>query len=334
MRGTDSGDARNLYLLDVVKNRLGLRPLVVAYNSQFNSRVGIKNFDLIRETFDVDLMYYASNPIIYKRLIRESLTRLNSVHWPLKAGQNSFPVQVAVEQRIPLVIWPFHQPTEQVGMHSYTEEAEMTSYGFHNYDLIRLKHRQYLSSDSLVHETDLEDILYPSNKDLVKSKVRGIYLNNYLPWDTRRYSEQMIEKYGCFAAENKRTFDTYDRIDDMSYMTIHDVLKYANLGYSRVTDNLCREIRFKRISREDAVVIRDWYQQQYPEGEIRVFLEWLGMNERGFDWFLERSPFKRKIQAAVQLNERQRAFIESFVTNDEPVHSEESFIMYGKGLYV
>ncbi len=102
----------------------------------------------------------------------------------------------------------------------------------------------------MIHPSEVEDIHYPTNSDLKKNNIVGIYLSNYLPWDSRRYSEEMIAKFGASAAKNKRTFDTYDRIDDKTYMTIHDILKQAKLGYSRVTDNLCREIRFKEYQKK------------------------------------------------------------------------------------
>lgn len=71
--------------------------------------------------------------------------------------------------------------------------------------------------------------------------------------------------------------NTYDQIDDRTYMTVHDVLKYCQHGYSRVTDSLSREIRFKRISKKDAYNINKIYQKEYPEAEISFFLGWLGM---------------------------------------------------------
>ena len=69
-------------VLDVVKNELGLNPLVVAYNSQFNSEAGIENLDRLRDTFDVDLLHYTSNPLIYRKLVRESLARMRSMRKP------------------------------------------------------------------------------------------------------------------------------------------------------------------------------------------------------------------------------------------------------------
>jgi N-acetyl sugar amidotransferase len=327
------GTAEYYYVLDVVKGRLNLNPLVVYYNSQFNSIVGIKNIDTIRHVFDVDFVHYTSNPHIYKKLIRESLVKLNSMRWPFIAGDTQFPVQIAVEKKIPLIIWPYHQPTEQVGMHSYLEENQMTRYSRHEFDLMGVEPHEMVDVGTLSNAKDIEDLNYPSFGDIIKNNIIGIYLSNYMPWDSRKYAEEMIHKYGAFSAVNHRTFDTYDRVDDMTYMTIHDLLKYGKLGYSRVTDNLSREIRFGRISRIDAKIIEKYYQGFYPEKDVRVFLDWLGMSSAGLGWYLKRLPYQFiKNEPQFELNGRQKEFISSFITNCDKVHNTNRFITFGKGL--
>jgi N-acetyl sugar amidotransferase len=331
------GTPEYFYLLDIIINKLNLNPLVVSYNSQFNSNVGIKNLDLIRETFDVDIIHYTSNPIIYKKLIRESLSSLNSIRWPFLAGETQFPVKIAIEKKIQLIIWPYYQPNEQVGLHSYLEEAEMSRRSRHEFDLLKTEPLDFINVGSTINLSDIEDIEYPINKDLTDQKIVGIYLSNYIPWDSRKFSEEMISKFKACSALNTRTFDTYDRIDDMTYMTIHDILKYAKLGYSRVTDNLTREIRFGRINIKDASIIEKFYQSQIPIDEIEIFLKWLGgINIEGFKWYLKSLPYKINFNAesSISLNLNQTNFINSFIYNSDKVHHNRYFITFGKGLNI
>lgn len=326
------GTPEYFYVLDIVKNRLGLNPLVVSYNSQFNSNVGIQNLDRIRDVFDVDILNYASNAAIYKKLIRESLTRFSNMRWPYIAGESVFPVQVAVERSISLIVWPYHQATEQVGMHSYTETPEMTRRNRVEFDLLGFEPEELTSSETLVTRRDVWDLRYPPDKDLAKSRVMGIYLSNFVPWDSRRFSEEMITRFDALGAINPRTFDTYDRIDDMTYMSIHDVLKYYLHGYSRVTDNLCREIRFGRISREDALAVEALYQDEYPKDAIQIFLDWLGMDHDAFVWFAERLPFFDAIPARCEVTPRAATFTSGFMANGPAVMSNGGFTVFGKGL--
>ncbi len=45
-----------------VKNKLKLNPLLISYNHQFNSSIGIENLDLIKEKFDLDIYMHTKNP--------------------------------------------------------------------------------------------------------------------------------------------------------------------------------------------------------------------------------------------------------------------------------
>ena len=327
------GTPEHFILLDVVVNRLGLRPLVVAYNTQFNSQVGIRNVDLMREVFDVDVEFYASNPITYRKLVRESLVRASSIRWPLLAGVTQFPVRTAVDKRVPLVIWPYHQPTEQVGTHSYLDENAMSRRDRHEYDLMGIEPDELVTTDTLLTRRDVEDLRYPSDAELAREDVVGLYLANYLPWDSRRYSEEAIERFGAVSAINPRTFDPYDRIDDMTYMTAHDLLKQAKLGYSRVTDNLVREIRFGRIERDVALEVAAHYQQEFPSEQLRVFLQWLGMSEDALRWLLRRLPHGEPGgMDRPALSETAQRFVDGYVVNGGAVHEPAEFTIFGKGL--
>lgn len=321
-------------VLDIIVNRLGLRPLVVTYNTQFNSSVGIRNVDLMREVFDVDVLIYASNPITYRKLVRESLVRTGSIRWPLIAGSTEFPVRTAVEKGIPAVIWPYHQPTEQVGMHSYLEQNMMSRRDRHEFDLLGIEPHELVTTDTLLQLRDVEDLRYPSDAQLSRTGVVGHYLANYVPWDSRRYSEEAIERFGASSARNPRTFDPYDRIDDMTYMTVHDLLKQAKLGYSRVTDDLVREIRFGRVDREVAIEIAQHHGSQFPHDELRPFLTWLGTSEDALRWTLRRLPFGEptRTDAPEPLSDAAQRFVDGFIVTAGVVHDQETFTLFGKGL--
>ena len=327
------GTAEHLYLVDFIKNRLGLRTLTVNYNSQFNSIAGIRNLALIRDAFDVDFIQYTTNPIRYRRLIRESLARIDSMRWPYIAGEKAFPVQVAVEKNVPLIIWPYHQPTEQVGVHSYTEENKMTRHSRHQFDLMGLEEHDLVSIGSLLHGRDIEDIRYPGDSAL--RGVTGIYAANYLPWDTRRMSEEAVQNFGATCCENTRTFDTYERVDDLTYMSIHDIIKEAKVGYSRVRDSLCREIRFGRISRYEAIAVEQYYSTVIPTRQVNLFLDWLGMDAESFKWFIKRLPYyrlKSEPEKGHSLSRVGSEFVSSFKQNTVSIAEQADYTTFGKGL--
>ena len=111
-----SGAGDSYFIVHTVVNRLKLKPLLVTYNRYYNTPLGIRNLSNLRRRFNVDILIQNVNPRSVKSIIRTTLRRFGSFHWPAIAGQTVFPVQTAVSHRIPLIIWGAHQGLEQVGM--------------------------------------------------------------------------------------------------------------------------------------------------------------------------------------------------------------------------
>lgn len=334
------GTAEYFYVVDLVKNRMGLNPLLVAFNSHFNSTAGIENLDLIRDTFDCDIFLKTTSPATYKKLIRETLSRFGSVHWPFLAGHTVWPVRVAVQHQIPLIIWPTHQPTEQVGMFSYVDENQMTRRSRHEHDLLGFEPDELVSTESLLGEHDVLSLRYPSDHQLASKGLRGIYLANYLPWDTRQYSEQMIEKFGAKAASCPATFDTYDHVDNLVYTSVHDIIKRRKLGYGRVRDHLCREIRFGRLSRETALEIEAHFSDANSAQLNQQFFDWLGISDQAFQWLMNHHfpASQEKISVtttyAYPSSQETKNFIQSYIDNSAPLETLRNYILIGKGMSV
>jgi hypothetical protein len=104
-----TGANDSYFIVHLVKERLGLNPLLVCYNKYFNTPLGIKNLANLRSRFDVDILQQNINPFVVKKITRSTLRRFGSVYWPILAGGTVFPVQTAVRYNIPLIIWGAHQ---------------------------------------------------------------------------------------------------------------------------------------------------------------------------------------------------------------------------------
>ena len=121
-----TGGNDSYFIIYIVKEVLGLNPLLVTYNKYFNTPLGIRNLANLRIQFNCDILYQNVNPVSVKKITRSTLRRFGSIYWPILAGQTVFPVQTAVRYKVPLVIWGAHQGMEQVGMFSHLHEVEMT----------------------------------------------------------------------------------------------------------------------------------------------------------------------------------------------------------------
>jgi len=281
-----TGANDSYFIVHIVKNKLGLNPLLVSYNKYFNTPLGIKNLANLRIQFNCDILYQNVNPISVKKITRKTFRKYGNIYWPILAGHTVFPVQTAVNFKIPLIIWGAHQGLEQVGMFSHTHEVEMTRRYRKDHDLFGNEATNIISVEDELKEKDTWQYNYPSDMNLKANNVRGIYLGNYIRWDPKAQHEKMIEKYGYLTSKFSRTFDCYDYVDCYNYMNLHDVLKLYKHGYSKVTDHASREIRHGRISREEGLILVKKHEHLEPE-YLNFFQDWLGIERKGLVFLMD-----------------------------------------------
>lgn len=273
------------WILHIVKERLGLNPLIVTYNKYFNTPLGIRNLANLRIKFDCDIIVQNVNPISVRNITRTTLRMFGSMYWPCLAGQTVFPVQTAVRYKVPLIIWGAHQGLEQVGMFSHEHEVEMSRRYRKDHDLMGHEADDLLTIFDTLKEEDVWQYRYPDDADLNAVGVRGIYLGNYVRWDPKAQHDQMVATHGYKGARFARTFDTYDYVDCFNYMDVHDQFKLAKHGYSKVTDHACREIRHGRLTRDEGLALVAAYEDQ-PLQHLDKFLDWLGLDKTGLDFII------------------------------------------------
>ncbi len=282
-----TGGQDSHYIVHLVKERLGLNPLLVTYNKYFNTPLGISNLANLRIRFNCDILYQNVNPLSVKNITRSTLRRFGSVYWPILAGQTVFPVQTAVRYQVPLIIWGAHQGLEQVGMFSHEHEVEMTRRYRKDHDLMGHEADDLLSIFDTLKEEDIWQYRYPDDHELHTVGVRGIYLGNYVRWDPKAQHEQMMRTHGYKTSTFGRTFDCYDHVDCFNYMDVHDLLKLYKHGYSKVTDHAAREIRFGRLTRKDGLALVRKYEQQALH-YMDQFRDWLGVSQHSLQFLLDR----------------------------------------------
>jgi N-acetyl sugar amidotransferase len=281
-----SGARDSYFIVHTVKNVYGMNPLLVTYNKQYNTDIGIRNLANLRIQFNCDIMTLTVDPEKVKKITRATLRKRGSLYWHCIAGQTVFPVQIAVKFKIPLVIWGAHQGIDQVGMFSHLDEVEMTRKYRKEHDLMGLEAEDLIDDFDDISLDDVRAFVYPDDKELERVGVRGIYLNNYVRWDSKAQHEQMIKLYGYETARQTRTFDTYNDVDCFNYSDVHDYIKYLKHGYGKVTDHVCREIRLKRLTREEAIDVVKRYENIRPR-HLNLFLDWIGMLESGFNFIID-----------------------------------------------
>ena len=281
-----SGARDSYFIVHIVTRVYGMNPLLVTYNKQYNTAIGVRNLANLRIRFNCDIMTLSVNPETVKKITRSSLRRFGSLYWHCLAGQTVYPVQIAAKLKIPLIVWGAHQGIDQVGMFSHLDEVEMTRKYRKEHDLMGYEAEDIIDEFDNITESDVLPYCYPDSRELEQAGVRGIYLNNYIRWDSRAQHEKMIQDYGYETAPQTRTFDTYRDVDCWNYSDTHDYIKWLKHGYGCVVDHCCREIRLRRMTRTEAVNIVADNNYKFPKN-LDLFLNWLEITENAFHYIVD-----------------------------------------------
>jgi N-acetyl sugar amidotransferase len=287
-----SGARDSYFIVHTIKNIYGMNPLLVTYNKQYNTDVGVRNLANLRILFDCDIISLTVNPETVKKITRASIRKLGSIYWHCLAGQTVFPVQSSVRFKIPLIIWGAHQGVDQVGMFSHLDEVEMTRKYRKEHDLMGFEAEDLISEFDNINEQDIIQFKYPDDKEIERIGVRGIYLNNYIRWDSKSQHEKMIRLYDYETNEQTRTFDTYNDVDCFNYSDVHDYIKFIKHGYGKVTDHASREIRLRRMTREQGIeMVREYTSKRIKN--LSLFLKWIGISENSFYYLIDQHRNKQ-----------------------------------------
>lgn len=279
-----SGGKDSFFQTYYVKEVLGLNPLLVTYNGNNYLDVGLRNLRRLRKVFAVDHLFYSPSVETLKKLNRLCFKKMGDMNWHAHCGIFTYPVQIAVKFKIPLIIWGEHGYLDLGGMYSLYDMVEMTA-------KFRLEHAQrgYDWFDMIEDKEGLKpgELLwarYPSDDQLEEVGVRGIYLGNFIYWNANEQTRFIVERYSFEVSPEpfERTYRRMSNLDDMHENGVHDYLKFIKFGYGRATDHACKDIRIGKLSRAEGIELVRKHDHVKSKDLLR-WLEYVGMTENEFD---------------------------------------------------
>ena len=275
-----SGGKDSTYQTWLVKEKLGLNPLLVSYNHTFNTPLGLRNLSNLIERLDCNLVRYTTAPGSAKRIAKYMLGKVGDLTWHYHAGIMTFPIKAAVMFKVPLIVWGEEGFSELVGMHNQDDYVEFTKKKRQEHSMRGFEPEDLLEeADCSLTSYDLAPFFYPSDEEIEEVGVRGIYLSNYISWNARTQTEFILEHLGFETAqERERTFNIYDKLDDVHANGFHDYLKYLKFGYGRATDDASTEIRHGRMTREQGIELVAKHDSVRPS-DMDIFLRAVDMTE-------------------------------------------------------
>lgn len=292
-----SGGKDSTYQTYVIKKVYGLNPLLVTFAPTYPTELGRRNLQNCYTAFGVDHILFNKNPKVYKTMGLEAFRRVGDHEWPNHLGIFTVPIHVAVNYRIPLLIWGENSQLEYGGPATARQKPHLDRRWLEEFGgLLGLRTDDLLGVNGIT-KADLLPYTYPSDARLKEVGVTGLFLGYFFKWDQRSQVEEM-KKYGFSVKEDgpiEGTYTNYENLDD-GLVSIHDYFKYIKFGFGRATDHACLDIRNHRLPRPKAVELVKQYDGKLSYPVVEKFCAHFGITQKEFfevvDRFTNKAIFR------------------------------------------
>ncbi len=242
---------------------MGMNPLCVTATTCDLSELGRKNIENIKH-LGVDYIEFSPNKKVRAKLNAIGLRQVGDISWPEHVGIFTIPVRAAVQFNVPLIVWGENSQNEYGGPAAAAEAEILDRRWLEEFGgLLGLRVSDIVGMEG-IEKKHLIPYTYPTDEELARVGVTGLFLGYYIPWDG--LSNALIAQANGFVSYDKSvegSMVTYENLDN--YQTgIHDYFKFLKFGFGRATDLACLHIRRGRISRSQGLDIVRRLDGKFP----------------------------------------------------------------------
>ncbi len=248
---------------------LGFNPLCVTATTDQLSDIGRRNIENLKR-LGVDYIEYTLNPCVRSRINRLALRQVGDISWPEHVSIFTIPVRIAVQFNVPLIIWGENSQNEYGGPAAQAKDSVLTRRWLEEFGgMLGLRVSDLVGQEGIT-QRDIIGYTYPSDEELKRVGVTGLFLGHYIPWDgftNALYAQAHGMETHPFAIEGSSV--NYENLDNIQ-VGIHDYFKYLKFGFGRATDLVCMHIRRKRLTREQGLTIVRKLDGKFPWAYLGV----------------------------------------------------------------
>ena len=250
----------------------GMRPLCLTATTDKLSDIGRRNIENLKG-LGVDYVEVTPNPVVRRKINRLALRQVGDISWPEHVAIFTIPVRMAVQMRIPLLVWGENSQNEYGGPAAAAEGSTLTRRWLEEFGgLLGLRVSDLVGQEGLRAE-DLVQFTYPTDAQLADVGVTGLFLGHYIPWDG--WGNAIVSQAHGFETWPhfvEGSLANYENLDNV-HTGIHDYFKFLKFGFGRATDLACMHVRRGRLSRSDAVQLVSLHDGKFPWTYLGVPIE-------------------------------------------------------------
>ena len=270
-----SGGKDSSVVAHKLKYKYNMNPLTVTWAPNIYTEIGLKNFQGLIHS-GLSNILGTPNGIIHRKLTRESLIEIGDPFQPFIYGQVSFPVKVALQYDVSLIM------DGENGEQEYGGSQKSSTESFSKKDEIKFWFSNFEASKWLrVLMKDIDIYMPPSFDEIKKKKLFGIAVIIIIG----------IHKITIITSKNTNfkpnpdgrsegTYSKYASLDD-AIDGFHYYFMYLKFGIGRATSDAGHEIRDKQ--QDEGVKLVRKYDGEFPKKHFKTFLKYCDLSENEFN---------------------------------------------------
>lgn len=238
-----SGGKDSFFQAFAMKYEFKMHPLLVCVTDPFtHTPEGQHNYEQIAKSFQCDTITARLDPTRIARSSLQTLINFGSTNWEIDKAIYAWPLQIAINQGIKLVVYGENVSWEYGGPNAedtYSANEQIKNNVVSDY------------GTTVVPNSNKNFLRYPTKEEFEQSSVQAIYLSWFYPWNDLTN----VSHAECFGFQRLRSMkragyiDEYAQIDSIGYL-FNYYLKFMKYGIGRVVDIGSRWIRYGYMDKE------------------------------------------------------------------------------------
>lgn len=272
-----SGGKDSFYQAHVLTKIYKMKPLAVTFSHNWFSETGFYNLQRCLQVFNLDHLQFTPSRGLVNKLTKKSLIEIGDSCWHCHSGIGSFPLQVAVNFKIPLLIWG-ESISESSGRGTYKNPTIKFDRDYFN--KVSAKKTADEMIDDEITAKDIHPFQLPSYDEIDKTGVWGLHLGDYVFWDDEKQTEFISETYGWKETEIENAYKGYKSAECIM-AGLHDFTCYLKRGFGRATMQAAADVRNGLLSRQEGFELIKKHDQEKPEA-LKYFLQITSLSNEEF----------------------------------------------------
>jgi len=284
-----SGGKDSSFTAHILKNKYKMNPLAVTWAPNMWTEQGFENFNNLSRVGGIDSILITPNGELHKYLTKTSFLDLGHPFQPFIHGQKIIGPKIAKKFDVPLVIYGENQAeygnkleenlSHFMNNHFYSVED---SFNFKDIKFGGKKISNIIEETKFTFE-NFSSYLPLRKKEVLESKIQMIFLGYFEKWDPQECFYYASENTGFKPAKERSdgTYSKYTEIDD-KIVPIHFYTTFIKFGIGRASYDASQEIRNKKITREEGIILVEKFDGEFPKTYFKDFLDYIEISENDF----------------------------------------------------